>query len=123
MKKYSQFLKELPSKTVVFAFGRFNPPTTGHELLVKAVKKLAAANKADHAIYASKSQDAKKNPLTVEKKVHYLNLMFPNTHFVAANPNERTFIEAAKMLNKKYKNLIMVAGSDRITEYQKILQT
>ena len=123
MKKYSQFLKELPSKTVVFAFGRFNPPTTGHELLVKAVKKLASANKADHAIYASKSQDAKKNPLTVEKKVHYLNLMFPNTHFVAANPQERTFIEAAKMLNKKYKNLIMVAGSDRITEYQKILQT
>ena len=122
MKKYSQFLKELPSKTVVFAFGRFNPPTTGHELLVKAVKKLAASNKADHAIYASKSQDAKKNPLTVEKKVHYLNLMFPNTHFVAANPNERTFIEAAKMLNKKYKNLIMVAGSDRIQDYQKFLQ-
>ena len=72
MKKYSQFLKELPSKTVVFAFGRFNPPTTGHELLVKAVKKLAAANKADHAIYASKSQDAKKNPLTVDRYWLYL---------------------------------------------------
>lgn len=123
MKKYSQFLKELPSNTVVFAFGRFNPPTTGHELLVKAVKKLAAANKADHAIYASKSQDAKKNPLTVEKKVHYLKLMFPNTNFVAANPTERTFIEAAKALNKKYKNLIMVAGSDRIPEYERILNT
>lgn len=123
MKKYSQFLKELPSKTVVFAFGRFNPPTTGHELLVKAVKKLAATNKADHAIYASKSQDAKKNPLSVEKKVHYLKLMFPNTNFVAANPTERTFIEAAKALNKKYKNLIMVAGSDRIPEYERILNT
>lgn len=123
MKKYSQFLKELPSKTVVFAFGRFNPPTTGHELLVKAVKKLAVANKADHAIYASKSQDAKKNPLSVEKKVHYLKLMFPNTNFVAANPTERTFIEAAKALNKKYKNLIMVAGSDRIPEYERILNT
>lgn len=123
MKKYSQFLKELPSNTVVFAFGRFNPPTTGHELLVKAVKKLAVANKADHAIYASKSQDAKKNPLSVEKKVHYLKLMFPNTNFVAANPTERTFIEAAKALNKKYKNLIMVAGSDRIPEYERILNT
>lgn len=123
MKKYSQFLKELPSNTVVFAFGRFNPPTTGHELLVKAVKKLAAANKADHAIYASKSQDAKKNPLSVDKKVHYLKLMFPNTNFVAANPTERTFIEAAKALNKKYKNLIMVAGSDRIPEYERILNT
>ena len=123
MKKYSQFLKELPSKTVVFAFGRFNPPTTGHELLIKAVKKLAAQNKAEHAIYASKSQDAKKNPLTVEKKVHYLKLMFPGTNFVAANPAERTFIEAAKALNKKYKNIIMVAGSDRIPEYERILNT
>ena len=121
MKKYSQFLKELPSKTVVFAFGRFNPPTSGHELLIKAVKKLAVSNKADHAIYASKSQDAKKNPLTVEKKVHYLELMFPNTHFVAANPTVRTFIEAAKELNKKYKNIIMVAGSDRVPEYERIL--
>ena len=123
MKKYSQFLKELPSNTVVFAFGRFNPPTTGHELLVKAVKKLATQNKAAHAIYASKSQDAKKNPLAVEKKVHYLKLMFPGTNFVAANPTERTFIEAAKALNKKYKNLIMVAGSDRIPEYERILNT
>lgn len=121
MKKYSQFLKELPSKTVVFAFGRFNPPTIGHELLVKAVKKLAASNNADHAIYASKSQDAKKNPLSVDKKVHYLNLMFPGTRFVAANEQERTFIEAAKNLNKRYKNLIMVAGSDRVPEYEKIL--
>lgn len=121
MKKYKQLIKELPSKKVVFAFGRFNPPTTGHELLVKAVKKLATSQNVDHAIYASKTQDPKKNPLDVTKKVHYLNLMFQNTHFVAANPQERTFIEAATSLNKKYKNLIMVAGSDRIAEYEKIL--
>jgi len=121
MKKYSQFLKELPNKTVVFAFGRFNPPTTGHELLIKAVKKLAATHKADHAIYASKTQDSKKNPLAVDKKVHYLNLMFPGTHFVAANAQERTFVEAIINLNKKYKSLIMVAGSDRVPEYEKIL--
>ena len=121
MKKYSQFLKELPSKTVVFAFGRFNPPTTGHELLVKAVKKLAQQRGADHAIYASRTQDKKKNPLSVDKKVHYLNLMFPGTHFVPANDQERTFIEAAKNLNKKYKNLIMIAGSDRIQSYNDLL--
>ena len=121
MKKFNQLVKELPSNTVVFAFGRFNPPTSGHELLVKAVKKLAKTHNASHAIYASKSQDAKKNPLTVEKKVHYLNLMFPDTKFVAASPTVRTFIEAAKELNKKYKNLIMVAGSDRIPEYEKLL--
>lgn len=122
MKNYKQFLKELPSKTVVFAFGRFNPPTTGHELLVKAVKKLAQQRGADHVIYASKTQDKKKNPLSVDKKIHYLNLLFPNTNFVAADAQIRTYVEAVKHLNKKYKNLIMIAGSDRISDYRDLLE-
>ena len=123
MKDYKQLIKELPSKTVVFAFGRFNPPTIGHELLIKAVKKLAQQKNADHVIYASRSQDSKKNPLTVDKKVKYLNLMFRNTKFVAANDNVRTFIEAAKELNKRYKNIVMVAGSDRVPEFKRLLNT
>jgi phosphopantetheine adenylyltransferase len=123
MKNFKQLIKELPSKTIVFAFGRFNPPTTGHELLIKAVKKLAQQKRADHVIYASRSQDAKKNPLTVERKVHYLNMMFPQTHFVGANDHVRTFIEAAKELNKKYKNIVMVAGSDRVSEFNRLLNT
>lgn len=121
MKNYKQLIKELPSKKVVFAFGRFNPPTTGHELLVKMVKKIASTQGADHVIYASKTQDSKKNPLSVDKKVSYLNLMFHGTHFVAADNEVRTFVEAAKKLNKKYKNIIMIAGSDRVEEYKKIL--
>lgn len=122
MKRYKQLVESLPSKTIVFAFGRFNPPTTGHELLVRFVKKLAQQSRADHIIYASRSQDAKKNPLSVERKLHYLNLMFPGTNFKGANDQERTFIEAVKSLNKRYKNLIMVAGSDRVPEYTKILE-
>lgn len=121
MKRYSTLLESLPAKTVVFAFGRFNPPTTGHELLVRLVKKLAQTHSADHVIYASATQDKKKNPLSVDRKVHYLNMMFPGTQFHAAGGDQRTFIEVAKYLNKKYKNLIMVAGSDRVPEYQKLL--
>ena len=121
MKKLRQFIKELPSKKVVFAFGRFQPPTTGHELLVNAVKKIAAAQGADHVIFASKSEDKKGNPLPVARKVYYLKRMFPNTNFVAASAEIRTFMEAAKMLSGKYKNLVMVAGSDRVPEYKKLL--
>jgi nicotinic acid mononucleotide adenylyltransferase len=121
MKNYKQLIKELPSKSVVFAFGRFNPPTTGHELLFKAIKKIAQSHGADHVVYASRSQDKKKNPLPVARKIHYLNLMFPGVHFVAANEEIRTFMEVAKQLNKKYKNIIMVAGSDRVQEYTKLL--
>jgi nicotinic acid mononucleotide adenylyltransferase len=121
MKNYKQLIKELPSKSVVFAFGRFNPPTIGHELLFKVVKKLASSHNAEYVIYASRTQDKKKNPLSVDRKIHYLKLMFPGTNFVAANEEIRTFMEAAKLLNKKYKNLIMVAGSDRVQEYTKLL--
>lgn len=121
MKNYRQLVKELPSKSVVFAFGRFNPPTIGHELLFKVVQKLAKSHDADHVIYASRTQDKKKNPLSVDRKIHYLKLMFKGINFVAANENERTFIEAVKVLNKKYTNLIMVAGSDRVPEYEKLL--
>lgn len=121
MKNYRQLVQELPSKTVVFVFGRFNPPTSGHELLFKMVKKIAMQNKADHVIYASRTQDKKKNPLTVDRKMHYLKMMFKGFNFVAANPQERSFIEAATHLNKKYKNIIMVAGSDRVAEYERIL--
>ena len=121
MKKYRQLVKELPSKKVVFAFGRFQPPTTGHELLVNAVKKIALAQKADHVIFASRTHDKKSNPLPVDRKVYYLKRMFPKTNFAAASEQVRTFIEAAAMLSKKYKNLVMVAGSDRIAEYTQLL--
>jgi len=122
MKAYSQFLKELPSKKVVFAFGRFQPPTIGHELLVKAVDKLAKEQNASHCIYASKTEDKKSNPLPVSRKVYYLKRMFPEANIKAAGPTTRTLIEVAKELNKKYKNIIMVAGSDRVPEYKRLLE-
>ena len=122
MKNYRQLIKELPSKKVVMAFGRFQPPTTGHELLVNAVKKIAHKQGADHIIFASRTQDKKSNPLPVDRKVYYLKRMFPNTNFVAANEEIRTFIEAAKFLSKKYKNLVMLAGSDRVPEYKRLLE-
>jgi phosphopantetheine adenylyltransferase len=122
MKKFKQLMEGLPPKKIVFAFGRFQPPTIGHELLVKTVKKIAGTT-ADHVIYASKTQDAKKNPLAVERKIYYLKRMFPGMNFAPATDQQRTFMEVAAALNKKYKHIVMVAGSDRIAEYKKLLTT
>ena len=110
-------------KHIVTTFGRVNPPTIGHQKLFDKVKNLAASQGAEHDIRVSHSQDSKKNPLTVDKKVKYLNLMFRNTQFAAANEHVRTFIEAAKELNKRYKNIVMVAGSDRVPEFKRLLNT
>jgi len=41
IKSFSQFLSEDAPKEVVFAFGRFNPPTSAHEALLEKVADLA----------------------------------------------------------------------------------
>ena len=120
----SRLLNELvkpKDKTVVMAFGRFQPPTVGHKLLIDAVQHAAQAANADAVIYVSRTQDHKTNPLSVEQKIHYLKKMFPTVNFVAANDQVRTPVEAVKNLNGKYNNLIMIAGSDRATAFQEIL--
>ena len=116
-----QQLLEAKKSTVVLAFGRFNPVTQGHELLIKATVAAAKKYNADHLIYASRTQDAKKNPLNVNDKVAYLRHSFKGVNFVAANEQVRTFIEAVKSVSGKYDNLVMMAGSDRVIEYKKIL--
>ena len=64
-------------KTVVFTFGRFNPPTTGHIKLIEKIVKTAKQYSADYRIFLSRSQDAKKNPLKLKDKVKYLKLSVP----------------------------------------------
>ncbi len=54
-------------------FGRFNPPTTGHKLLVDKSFRLAKKLGAEHAIFTSKTNDAKKNPLSVNDKIKYIH--------------------------------------------------
>ena len=116
MKDYRQFLKQLPSKTVVLACGKFNPPTLGHELLVKTVKKLAESKNADHVIYASNVSDAKKNPLVVEKKLQYLDLVFPKTNFKESGDSIWDII---KSLREHYKNIVVVTSADKVNSLKK----
>jgi hypothetical protein len=108
-------------KKVVFTFGRFQPPTVGHELLINSIKQLAEKNNCPYVIYVSRTQDHKANPLDIGTKMHYLKTMFPSTNFVAADNAVRTPIEAAKHLNQNATELIMAAGSDRVAGFQQLL--
>ena len=119
MKDYRQLIKELPSKTIVLACGKFNPPTIGHELLIKAVKSLAEQKNASYAIYASDSSDAKKNPLIVEKKIQYLNLLFPNTSFSTYSDN---LSEVVSKLKETYRNVIIVTSADKVASMKKSIR-
>ena len=105
---------------LIFAFGRFNPPTTGHGKLMREVTIQARKNGANHVVYASASQDKRKNPLDVKTKVKFMKKMFPDNKILAAGGTQRTFMEILKFYDKMYGEIIMVAGSDRISEFQKL---
>ena len=117
MKKFID-LQEAP-KTVSFTFGRFNPPTTGHEKLCDAVKK---ANPSDYKIFASQSQNPKKDPLQYAKKIAYMKQSFPKHKNNIVVSKSRNIFEILVELNS-YENLIMVVGSDRVAEFKKIIDT
>ena len=111
------------ANTLVFAFGRFNPPTIGHAKLMSRVITEARKNNANHIVYASASTDRRSNPLDVNTKVKFMKKMFPQNNIKAAGGNQRTFIEILKFFNRMYGNVIMIAGSDRINEFQKLANT
>ena len=108
------------SKKLIFAFGRFNPPTSGHDKLMREVISQARKNNANHVVYASASQDKRKNPLDVNTKVKFMKKMFPRNKIMAAGGTQRTFMEILKFYDRMYGEVIMVAGSDRINEFQKL---
>ena len=69
-KSFRQFTEE-SSKPIAFTFGRFNPPTIGHEVLIKEV----ASQGVPFRIYTSQDQD-ENNPLSYDDKISYMRRMF-----------------------------------------------
>ncbi len=106
----------------VIAWGRFNPPTEeGHGKLVKAVQDHAEKVGGQHYIFPTHTQDKKKNPMTHEHKVNAMRKLFPSAN-VVAHDKVRTIIDAMKhMENKGHKEVTVVAGSDRVDQYHKML--
>lgn len=108
-------LFEAPA-TAVMAFGRMNPPTIGHEKLVDAIK----SQPGDPFIFLSQSQKPKTDPLSFEDKLRYAKFFFPNV--TIGNPEVKTIIQALqKVESLGYQELIYVAGSDRVAQFEKLL--
>ena len=108
--------------TLTTAFGRFNPPTTGHEKLFKFAKDQAKGG--DLKIYPSRSQDNKKNPLDVDMKVSYMRKMFPDFEENIVNDSEmRTVFDVLTTADKEgYSNVKIIVGDDRLAEFQNLAQ-
>jgi predicted kinase len=125
MKKFLQKVEEnaQTQKPVVMAFGRMNPPTIGHEKLVNRVQEIAKDYNAPHHVVISHSVDAKKNPLDVKRKLLHAKRFFPGANIESSSKEMPTFLQhAARLHAMGHDHLVMVAGSDRIPEYEKKLQ-
>ena len=122
MKKFSE-LMEKSGDTAVFTFGRLNPPTTGHGKLIDAMAREQGKNAGSKMhVFVSHSQDAKKNPLDYKRKVAYIRKMFPKYAKNILTDKSKTIFEVAVSLyNKGYKSIIMVVGSDRVDEFERLL--
>jgi hypothetical protein len=110
-------LNEVVKKQVaVFAFGRMNPPTSGHEKLIAKVLAVAKKLNATPFIFVSNSQDAKKNPLTGKQKVKYIELGVPGAEgHVYSDTTVLSPFHAVKYLeNNGFTDVVLVTGSDRL---------
>ena len=112
------------SEGAVVVFGRFNPPTTGHEKLLKSASTEASRTGADLRIYPSRSVDAKKNPLQPGTKIEYMQKMFPDfAEDIKDDPNAKTIFDVLiACQNLAYKSVTIVVGQDRLAEFQGLAQ-
>ncbi len=113
-------MHEVKGKSMAFSFGRFNPPTIGHEKLINKVKSMPTN---DYKIYLSRSEDSKKNPLSAREKLSVMKKMFPShARNIEINPSNMVLDIATNLYKKGYTDVTMVVGSDRIREFEGILK-
>ena len=106
--------------TLTVAFGRFNPPTTGHEKLLNTVAD--NSDDGDYIIIPSRSQDKKKNPLDADMKVSVMRQMFPqHSERIINDPQNRTIFDVLKKAHMDgYAGVRIVGGGDRVAEFEKL---
>lgn len=114
-------LFEVAGKHVSFSFGRMNPPTIGHRKLLDTL----AQSPGDYLIFLSQTHDKKKNPLDYPTKLKFIKEMFPeHAKHVIEDASLNTIMKVASYLYERgYQSVTLVAGSDRIEDLSKLLNT
>jgi len=119
MKKFKELTEA--KKFASFTFGRFNPPTIGHEKLLSALVRNSSGT--DMFIYPSHSQNPKKDPLPHALKVAYMRKMFPRyAKNIMASKEKTVFEIVVSLYNKGYTSVTMVVGSDRVKEFDSLIK-
>ena len=107
---------------ITITFGRFNPPTVGHEKLLQAAKKIAAGG--DLKVYPSRTHEPKKNPLSPGSKIEFMKKMFPDhEESIVDNPKMKSIFDVLRSVNNAgYSSINIVVGADRQAEFESLAQ-
>lgn len=114
-------LSEAPKeKSAVLTFGRFQPPTIGHEKLVDAVVSASKKLRADAFIFPSRTQDTKKNPLSAKDKIAFMRKSFKRVNIVDSEKINTVFVAVSELQKQGYTNITLVVGGDRVDEFKRV---
>ena len=152
-------------KTAFVVYGRMNPPTKGHEMLIRKAAQMASAARAPLLVYTTfthggnnnprkKAATDGKNPLRPREKMTILHKMFKGNSLIKNLPkapgarrglshlNVRTskptgagavrtrtaarsvsypFRILYELKDKGYEKIVLVVGSDRVSQFTKML--
>jgi len=104
-------------KRVVITWGRFNPPTIGHEKLFNKVKEIAGQD--DYFIYPTHTQKVPTDPLNHQQKCDALKNMFPHyKNNIVQDSNLNTIIKVLQSLQGTYHDCVLVLGGDQIVPFE-----
>ena len=108
--------------SISITFGRFNPPTIGHETLINRVAREAKSSGGEYRIYPSRSQDPKKNPLDPGTKIKFMRLAYPDhANAIVDSDNMRTIFDVLSALDSDgYSSVNIVVGGDRVSEFNSL---
>ena len=110
--------------TLTLAFGRFNPPHAGHGKLMDVAAQSVQNEGDDYIIVPSRTNDPKKNPLDADSKVDVMRQLFPqHSSRIVNDPQNTTIFDVLKKAhNDGYTNVNIVAGDDRVKQFDKLSQ-
>ncbi len=110
--------------SISVTFGRFNPPTVGHEKLLNRVAQQAKSSGGEYRIYPSRSEDPKKNPLDPGTKIGFMKQAYPDhANAIQNNEDMRTIFDVLSTLDSEgYSTVNLVVGGDRVSEFNSLAQ-
>lgn len=104
-------------------FGRMNPPTVGHELLLSKILELSRGMNAKPFVFISSKQDSSKNPLSFDEKIKFISLGYPpiKKHLVRDTSVNTPFVALRYLVENGYNEIVVVVGADRVSDFQKMI--